>query len=178
MRYALVVRKTAILDLEADGLLIPTTRDLVVGGNFGLALSRAAGPEFQAACRRIAPVELGGAAVTPAGDLKALIVIHAACISLGQTTKMLLERSYVRGLELAEQSGIQSVATPAFAIPAAGMKMEETTALLVRLMKEALDRGTVIQQVVFAVPNVDMFQAYSEACAAETPEDETAEDEE
>ena len=171
MRYELAVRKGAVLDQEVDALLIPTTRDLVVGGSFGTALLRAAGPELQAACRRIAPIGLGDAAVTTAGDLKALIVIHAACISLGQTTKSLIERAYTCGFELAERGGIQTVATPALNIPAAGMSLDETTRMLVKLVKGCLDGGTVVQRLVFTVASVEVFRAYSAACRGGSPEE-------
>jgi O-acetyl-ADP-ribose deacetylase (regulator of RNase III) len=169
MRYDLIVRKTAIFDQEADAILIPTTRDLVVGGNFGAALARTAGPEFQAACRRLAPIELGDAAVTTAGNLKALTVIHAACISLGQTTKSLIRGAYTSALQLADRGGVRSIVTPPLAIPATGMTLAETTEMLVKLLKRRLDASTAVREFIFAVIDVGTFEAYSAACRGQAP---------
>ena len=75
-----------ITDIEADAIVNAANNQLQLGGGVAGAVRRKGGPSIQEECDRIGPIPLGEAAVTGAGWLKAKYVIHAASMSLGQST--------------------------------------------------------------------------------------------
>jgi O-acetyl-ADP-ribose deacetylase (regulator of RNase III) len=91
------------------------------------AISRAAGPGFQAECTRLAeragPFPTGSAVATSAGSLPFKGVIHAVGPRLGEGNEgVLLEKALLAAFTVAQQAGWQSVSFPAvssgiFAVP-------------------------------------------------------------
>ena len=78
------------------------------------AIARRGGPAIQAECRAIGAIEVGAAAITTGGQLKARFVIHAASMRLGgRTSAESLRASTRRSLEIASERGLRSIAFPA-----------------------------------------------------------------
>src|SRR5919109_2607913 len=75
-----------ITKLEVDAIANAANTQLQHGGGVAGAISRAGGPEIQAESDRAAPIGLGEAVATGAGDLPARGVIHAATMELGGPT--------------------------------------------------------------------------------------------
>jgi O-acetyl-ADP-ribose deacetylase (regulator of RNase III) len=66
-----------ITALDVDVIVNAANEHLLAGGGVCGAIHRAAGPELEAACRRIGHCATGGAVLTPGFRLKARHVIHA-----------------------------------------------------------------------------------------------------
>jgi O-acetyl-ADP-ribose deacetylase (regulator of RNase III) len=81
------------------------------------------GPQIQAECRTLAPVQLGGVAVTGAGALPQRFVIHAATMHLGQgkTSAEIVASCTRHALEAAAAAGCESIAFPALGTGVAGL---------------------------------------------------------
>jgi len=71
---------------DVDAIVNAANNDLELGGGVAGAIARAGGPQIQAECRRIGPIEVGDAAITGGGTLQARYVIHAASMRLGGRT--------------------------------------------------------------------------------------------
>ena len=71
---------------DVDAVVNAANNDLELGGGVAGAIARAGGPQIQAECRRIGPIEVGDAAITGGGTLQARYVIHAASMRLGGRT--------------------------------------------------------------------------------------------
>ena len=106
-----------ITTMNVDAIVNAANTELQMGGGVCGAIFRAAGArELQAACDRVAPIETGGAAITPGFGLPAKYVIHAAgpVYSHWQKTKSreLLHSAYIESLRLASENGCKSIAFP------------------------------------------------------------------
>ena len=82
----LEVRQADVTRLEVDAIANAANTELRHGGGVAGAISRAGGPEVQRESDERAPIGLGEAVETTAGDMPARWVIHAATMELGGPT--------------------------------------------------------------------------------------------
>jgi O-acetyl-ADP-ribose deacetylase len=75
-----------ICDLEVDAIVNAANLSLWMATGVGGAIKRAGGDSIEFAAVRQAPVPIGGAIVTPAGELAARFVIHAVSIDRDRRT--------------------------------------------------------------------------------------------
>src|ERR687890_929753 len=103
------VLETDITTLEVDAIANAANTDLAHGGGVAGAISRAGGPAVQRESDERAPVGLGEAVETTAGDMPARWVIHAATMELGgPTSAEIIEQATRSTLARAEQLGCRS----------------------------------------------------------------------
>jgi O-acetyl-ADP-ribose deacetylase (regulator of RNase III) len=106
-----------ITKLKVDAIVNAANTELQMGGGVCGAIFRAAGPtELQAACDQVAPIQTGGAAITPGFKLPAKYVIHAAGPVYDHRHKAqseaYLRSAYTESLKLASEHNCQSIAFP------------------------------------------------------------------
>ena len=82
----LEVLQADVTKLELDAITNAANTQLRHGGGVAAAISRAGGPEVQRESNEKAPIGLGEAVETTAGDMPARYVIHAATMELGGPT--------------------------------------------------------------------------------------------
>ena len=141
-----------ITTLAVDAIANAANTELEHGGGVAAAISRAAGYEFQDESRARAPIGLGDAVVTSAGQLPARWVIHAATMELGGPTSAdLVRRCTASTLAQAEALGARSLALPAFGTGVGGFSMQEAARIEVEEVRRHLDAGSGLERVVFAV---------------------------
>ena len=117
---------------DVDAIVNAANNDLELGGGVAGAIARAGGPAIQAECRTIGPVEVGDAAITSGGNLKARYVIHAASMRLGSPTYAdSLRQSTRRSLEIASEKGLRSIAFPAVGTGIARFPLDECARIMV-----------------------------------------------
>ena len=107
-----------ITRMHADAIVNAANHRPVVEYEVDSSIHRQAGPGLLEARRAIGVIPYGDAAVTPAFGLAAQYVIHAVTPVWvdGQSGEAaLLERCYIRALELAQERGCRSVAFPLLA---------------------------------------------------------------
>ncbi|RKY12025.1 MAG: Appr-1-p processing protein, partial [Planctomycetota bacterium] len=103
-----------ITEQDVDAIVNAANNHLKMGGGVAGAIRRKGGAEIQQECDRIGPIEIGGAAVTGAGKLKAKYVIHAATMGMDFRTNAEIIRAATRStLKQAAKLGIKSLAFPA-----------------------------------------------------------------
>src|SRR5688572_13192984 len=107
----LVVEQTDITKLQVDAIANAANSQLRHGGGVAAAIARAAGPALERESRERAPVPLGEAAETTAGDMPARWVIHAATMEQpgGRTSADVVERATRSVLVRAEELGARSL---------------------------------------------------------------------
>jgi O-acetyl-ADP-ribose deacetylase (regulator of RNase III) len=106
-----------ITKLKVDAIVNAANTELQMGGGVCGAIFRAAGPaQLQAACDQVAPIQTGGAAITPGFKLPAKYVIHAAGPVYDHRHKAqseaYLRSAYTESLKLATEHYCQSIAFP------------------------------------------------------------------
>jgi O-acetyl-ADP-ribose deacetylase (regulator of RNase III) len=137
---------------EVDAIVNAANTDLVLGGGLAGAIARAGGPDIQADCDRHGPVEVGGAAITTAGELPAKHVIHQASMRLGgRTSEQSLRRSTQAVLKLAEESGIRTLAFPATGTGIAGFPIRRCAEIMLEEVRRHLAGETQLTDVYFVL---------------------------
>ena len=105
-----------ITKMDVDAIVNAANTGLRMGGGVCGAIFGAAGAsELQTACDKLAPIETGGAVVTPGFALPAKYVIHTAGPVYRDGKhgeEALLRACYTNSLNLAKENGCKSVAFP------------------------------------------------------------------
>lgn len=144
--------KGDITEMAVDAIVNAANTDLALGAGVAGAIRRKGGPRIQEECDRIGPIDLGGAAVTTGGNLKALYVIHAASMRLGgRTTADSLRQSVRNTLERAEEKAFKSIAFPAIGTGVAGFPMEEYARIMIEEVQNHLKSRTSLEDIYFVL---------------------------
>ena len=154
-----------VTKLEVDAIANAANTELRHGGGVAGAISTAGGPEVQEESDRAAPIGLGEAVETTAGEMPARWVIHAATMELGgPTSAEIIERATRSTLAKAEELGCRSLALVAFGTGVGGFPLDEAARLMVGAARE--HRGE-LERIVFAVHGDEAERAFREAAGAE-----------
>jgi O-acetyl-ADP-ribose deacetylase (regulator of RNase III) len=158
------VERADITKLEVDAIANAANTELQHGGGVAGAISRAGGPEVQAESNRVAPIELGSAVETTAGELPSRWVIHAATMELGGPTSAEIIREATRStLAKADELGARSLALVAFGTGVGGFRLSDAAAIEVEEVRRHLEGGSGLERVVFAVRGEDAEAAFQSA---------------
>ena len=161
------VLDTDITKLEVDAIANAANTHLRHGGGVAGAISRAGGPAIQEESDRRAPIGLGEAVETGAGDLPARWVIHAATMGLdGRTSADIIRRATAATLWKAEELNARSLALVAFGTGVGGFPLEEAAEIEVDEVRRHLLSGSRLERVVFAVRGDEARAAFQRALEA------------
>jgi O-acetyl-ADP-ribose deacetylase (regulator of RNase III) len=167
MAASIEVLDTDITQLAVDAIANAANTQLLHGGGVAGAISRAGGPAVDAESRRKAPIALGEAVETTAGDMPARWVIHAATMRLGGPTSAdIIRRATAATLWKAEELGATSLALVAFGTGVGGFPLQEAAEIEVEEVRAHLASGSRLQRVVFAVHGDAARAAFERAVAA------------
>jgi O-acetyl-ADP-ribose deacetylase len=157
----LEVMQADVTKLEVDAIANAANTQLRHGGGVAGAISRAGGPGVQRESDERAPIGLGEAVETTAGDMPAGWVIHAATMELGgPTSAEIIERATASTLAKAEELGCRSLALVAFGTGVGGFPLDEAARLMVGVARE--HQGG-LERIVFAVHGDEAERAFREA---------------
>lgn len=160
------VQQADITKLEVDAITNAANTDLRHGGGVAGALVRAGGRVVQDESDALAPIGLGEAVATSAGEMPARWVIHAATMELGgPTSGLIIRKATARALGKADELGARSVALVAFGTGVGGFPVEEAARIEVEEVRRHLDAGSELERVVFAVLGEDARAAFEQALA-------------
>jgi O-acetyl-ADP-ribose deacetylase len=150
-----------VTKLEVDAIANAANTQLAHGGGVAGAISRAGGPDVQRESSEKAPIGLGEAVETTAGDMPAKWVIHAATMELGGPTSAdIIERATRSTLAKAEELGAHSLALVAFGTGVGGFSLDEAARIMVGAARE--HEGD-LERIVFAVHGDEAEHAFREA---------------
>jgi O-acetyl-ADP-ribose deacetylase len=150
-----------VTKLEVDAIANAANTQLMHGGGVAAAISRAGGAEIQRESDERAPIGLGEAVETTAGEMPARWVIHAATMELGgPTSAAIIERATRSTLARAEELGCGSLALVAFGTGVGGFPVEEAARIMVGAAREH-EGG--LERIVFAVHGDAAERAFREA---------------
>ncbi len=151
--------------LEVDAITNAANTELKHGGGVAAAIARAGGAAVQAESDEKAPIGLGEAVETTAGDMPARYVIHAATMELGgPTSAEIIEAATRSTLVRADELGCQSLALVAFGTGVGGFPVADAARLMVGVVREHQPQS--LQRVVFAVHGEAAEQAFRAAVQA------------
>ena len=138
-----------VTTLKVDAIANAANTQLAHGGGVAGAISRAGGPDVQRESNERAPIGLGEAVETTAGDMPARWVIHAATMELGgPTSAEIINRATRSTLAKAEELGAHSLALVAFGTGVGGFPLEDAARIMVGAARE---HSGALERIVFAV---------------------------
>ena len=150
-----------VTTLDVDAIANAANTDLLHGGGVAAAIARAGGPELERESRERAPIGLGEAVETTAGDMPTRWVIHAATMELGgPTSREIIERATRSTLAKAEELGARSLALVAFGTGVGGFPLHEAAEVMVGAAREHTGE---LERIVFAVHGEEAERAFREA---------------
>jgi O-acetyl-ADP-ribose deacetylase len=153
-----------VTQLQVDAIANAANTDLEHGGGVAAAISRAGGPDVQRESHEKAPIGLGEAVETTAGDMPARWVIHAATMELGgPTSAAIIEQATRSTLAKADELGARSLALVAFGTGVGRFPVDEAARLMVHAARE---HGGGLERIVFAVHGDAAERAFRDAVGA------------
>ncbi|MDQ6915480.1 MAG: macro domain-containing protein [Actinomycetota bacterium] len=153
-----------ITRLEVDAISNAANTRLRHGGGVAAAIARAGGPDVERQSRERAPIGLGEAVETTAGDMPARWVIHAATMELGGPTSAdVIRRATASTLRRAAELGARSLALVAFGTGVGGFPLDEAARIEVEEVRRHLEDGGGVERVVFAVRGDEARAAFEAA---------------
>ena len=121
-----------ITECDVDAIVNAANTKLILGAGVAGAIRKKGGPSIQKECSEVGPIELGHAAITTGGDLKAKYVIHAASMTLGgKATEVSLKKSILNSLQIGSINNIESIAFPAIGTGIAGFPISKCAKIMV-----------------------------------------------
>lgn len=161
----LEVLQADVTKLEVDAIANAANTQLMHGGGVAGAISRAGGPDVQRESDERAPIGLGEAVETTAGEMPARWVIHGATMELGgPTSAEIIERATRSTLARAEELGCGSLALVAFGTGVGGFPLDECARIMVEAVRAYEPQS--LQRVVFAVFGEEARSAFEAGLAA------------
>ena len=161
------VAEADITTLDVDAIANAANTELRHGGGVAGAISRAGGPSIQAESDERAPIDLGDAVETTAGDMPCRWVIHAATMELGgPTSGEVIRAATASTLAKADELGARSLALVAFGTGVGGFPLDEAARIEVEEVRRHLGQGSNLERVVLAIRGDDAEQAFRSAMSA------------
>lgn len=163
-----------ITEQETEAVVNPANPTLMGGGGVDGAIHRKGGPSILEECKVIRATKYpnglptGKAVVTSGGRLKAKYVIHTVGPIWRGGEKgeaELLAEAYRSCLELAVSKGIKSIAFPSISTGAYGYPVDEASRVALKTVKNFLEKGQMLDEVVFVLFSRSDLKVYEEAAA-------------
>jgi O-acetyl-ADP-ribose deacetylase len=131
------------LTLQAtEGVLRPVRTDLAPVSAASRDVAVAAGEQLEERLSKLGTLPLGGAVLTPAGNLAAGFLIHAVVMSEEEPqTSLTVQRALRNGLRRATDWGLGSLALPPLGLGVGTADPEGAARALVEILFNHLDEG-------------------------------------
>ena len=169
MTATVEVLETDITTLEVDAIANAANTRLLHGGGVAAAIVRAGGRAIQAESHAKAPIGLGEAVETSAGEMPSRWVIHAATMELGGPTSAdIIRRATAATLWKAEELNARSLALVAFGTGVGGFSLDDAAEIEVDEVRRHLEAGSGLDRVVFAVRGQAARGAFERALGSGT----------
>ncbi len=153
-----------ITALTVDAVVNAANTDLKLGSGVAGAIRKKGGPEVQTECDEHAPISLGEAAITGAGNLGAKFVIHAAAMHLGGTVSSeSLKASTVNALKRAKENNVKTLAFPAIGTGVGNFPIRDCANIMISSVLEYLsNEESSITKVYFVLFDSEGYEVFKE----------------
>jgi len=162
------IQEGDLTEAEVDAIVNAANTQLVLGAGVAGAIRERGGPAIQTECDAHGPVEIGGAALTGAGELPARYVIHAAGMEPGgPVTEENLRACTRASLELAAQNGVETLAFPAIGTGVGGFPLQRCAEVMIEETNAHLAGETTLREVRFVLYGEPAFRVFEQVHDAE-----------
>lgn len=152
-----------IVLLDVDAIVNAANKNLVLGGGVAGAIRNAGGPSIQEECNTKGPIDVGEAAMTNAGNLKARYVIHAVGPVQGEgQEEEKLRNATLNSLKIASENMLKDVAFPAISTGIFGFPMQKCSEIMIKTAMEFLETHDSPQEVIFCLYGQDAYSVFEQ----------------
>lgn len=131
-----------LAEQRVDAVVRAIRSDLAPVNALSRDLALAGGALLEERLRRLGGVPLGGAVLTPAGDLPADFVIHVVVMSEEEPqTPLTVQRAVRNALRRAADWGLESLAIPPLGIGVGTLEPDDAARALLEILFAHLDEG-------------------------------------
>lgn len=150
---------------KVDAVVNAANSNLIHAGGLAAAIVDRGGISIQLESSEVAPVAVGDAVVTSAGDLPARWVVHAVGPEWGSGDEEIMLRSAVRSaLDKARELGAESLAMPALSTGIFGYPAAEGTRVIVDETRRWIgEGGTTVGRIRFTALGAETADHFAEA---------------
>lgn len=136
------IRRGRLGEAATEAVLRPVRSDLAAVTPASRQVGLEAGAEVARRLDGLGEVPVGGAVVTPGGELRAAFLIHVVVQAPEQPmTETTVQRALVNGLRRAREWGIASLALPPLGTGAGSLEPERWAGLVVDVLKDHAAEG-------------------------------------
>jgi O-acetyl-ADP-ribose deacetylase (regulator of RNase III) len=137
---------------QAEGLLRPVRTDMAPVSPASRDIGLAAGEQLTERLSKLGTLPLGGAVLTPSGNLAADFLIHAVVMSEEEPqTSHTVQRALRNGLRRAADWGLASLALPPLGLAVGTGDPEGPARALVEILFNHLDEGAAPLELILVV---------------------------
>ncbi|MFP4001444.1 MAG: macro domain-containing protein [Thermoplasmata archaeon] len=149
---------------KTDAVVNAANKRLAPGGGVAGAIHSAAGPELYEESKKLGGCETGEAKITDAYKLPADKVIHTVgpVYSNSKDPEGELRNSYRNSLELALESGIETISFPSISTGAFGYPTDEAAEIALDEIKKFLEEKEGIEKVRMVLYSDRDYEIYAE----------------
>lgn len=133
------IQQGDLTEFAGDAVVNAANNWLKLGAGVAGAIRKKGGPEIQAECDRIGPIQVGEAVLTTAGRLPAKYVIHAAVMGDEPASYESVRRATESALKLAAEKGLKTIAFPLLGTGVGGLDKERVARIMIEAIKAAPD---------------------------------------
>jgi len=146
--------KGSVTDMEVDAFTHYAREDLVLGSGYGTAISVRGGPGIQEELNPLAPVPVGEAVVSSAGEMKAQFIIHAVGPRFQETNlEAKLRKAMVSALARAEEKGVRRLAFPPMGSGFYGVPVDLCARAMLQTIRDHLAGASKLDEVIVCLPD-------------------------
>ncbi len=162
------VMKGNVTDLEVDAFVYYATEDLKLGSGYGTAISVRGGPSIQEELEKLAPLNVGEAVVSGAGEMKAGHIIHSVGPKFQEPDEeMKLRKTMISTLNLATEKDFKRLAFPPMGTGFYGVPVEVCARVMIETIREQLTDGpSSVEEIIICVPDNRELAPFAKALEA------------
>ncbi len=157
------IRKGDITRLTSDAIVNAANNRMLMGGGVAGAIKRAGGKIIEDEAVKKAPIPIGEALVTRAGNLNAKYVIHAAVMGMDfRTDGEIIQKATRNSLIRADELGIKNIVFPALGTGVGGFPMDECARIMLKEVKDYNAEKTGLEKVIFVLYDEEAYKTFKD----------------
>jgi O-acetyl-ADP-ribose deacetylase (regulator of RNase III) len=158
------VRVDDLAFFEGPALIRPVNADLGATTSLLRRLEMAAGPKLADQTRIKEPMPVGSAVVTPSGDLRVDLIVHAVvCSKTEPVSRDSVRRALTSALQRTVDWRLEGVGIAPFGLGAGNLDIEESAEIMAEVIARHVSRAPYPTRVCVVVESADEERAFTTA---------------
>ncbi len=152
-----------ITEVRAEAIVNAANNKLLMGGGVAGVIKRKGGRIIEQEALKKAPIKVGGAVETGAGELAVKYVIHAATMGMDfRTDEIKIRDAAASALKLAKELKIKSIVFPALGCGTGGFPLLASAKIIAQeVLKHLREENTSLRDISFCLYDQEAFDAFN-----------------